>query len=76
VFDNFFSEETFPNTRHKLPMVQLEAISTCPIACYLGEEVDTHPTITFFQVVVESSKVSPSLLFSRLKKLSSLSCSS
>jgi len=57
-------------------MVQLEAISTCPIACYLGEEVDTHPTITFFQVVVESSKVSPSLLFSRLKKLSSLSCSS
>ena len=38
--------------------MQLEAISPCPIACYLGEEIDTHLTTTSFQVVVESDKVS------------------
>ena len=38
--------------------MQLEAIASCPIACYLGEETKTHHTPTF-QVAVESSNVSP-----------------
>ena len=39
--------------------MQLEAIASCPIASYLGEETNTHLTTTSFQVVVESNKVSP-----------------
>jgi len=43
----------------KLPLVQLEVISSCPITCYLGEETDTHLATTTLQVAVESNKVSP-----------------
>ena len=39
--------------------MQLEAIASCPIISYLGEETNTHLTATSFQVVVESDKVSP-----------------
>jgi len=35
---NSFSEEIFPNIQSKPPLVQLEAISSCAIACYLEEE--------------------------------------
>ena len=42
----------------KPPLAQLEAISPCPVFCYLGEETDTHRATTAFQVVVESDKVS------------------
>ena len=58
-FDNPFSEEIFPNIQSKPPLVQLEAIFSRPVTCYLGEETDTHLTTTSFQVVVESDKVSP-----------------
>ncbi|KAK4818862.1 hypothetical protein QYF61_020081 [Mycteria americana] len=47
--DNRFSEEIFPNILSKLPLVQLEAISSCPITCYLGEQIDTHLATTSFQ---------------------------
>ena len=59
MLDNPFGEEIFPNIQSKPPLAQLEAISSCPIACYLGEETDTHLATTSFQVVVESDKVSP-----------------
>ena len=52
---NSFSEELFPNTQSKPSLAQLEAISPCPVACYLGEETNTHLTTTSFQVVVERS---------------------
>ena len=39
--------------------MQLEAISSHPIAYYLGEETNTRLTTTSFQVVTESNKVSP-----------------
>ena len=39
--------------------MQLEAISSCPIASYLGEETNTCLTTTSFRVVVESNKVPP-----------------
>ncbi|KAK4813860.1 hypothetical protein QYF61_001958 [Mycteria americana] len=52
-------EEIFPNIQSKPPLAQLEVISSCPIACYLGEETDIHLTTTSFQVVVENDKVSP-----------------
>jgi len=39
--------------------MQLEAIASCPVASYLGEETNTRLTTTSFQVVVESDKVSP-----------------
>ena len=41
--------------------MQLEAIASCPPASYLGEETSICLTTTSFQVVLESSKVSPQL---------------
>ena len=59
VLDNPFGEEIFPNIQPKRPPAQLNAISSCAITCYLGEETSIHLTTTSFQVVVESHKVSP-----------------
>ena len=42
--------------------MRLEAIASCAIASYLGEETSTCLTTTSFQVGVESSKVPPQLL--------------
>ncbi|KAK4821747.1 hypothetical protein QYF61_000808, partial [Mycteria americana] len=49
MLDNPFSEIKFPNIQSKPPLAQLEAISSCPITCYLGEETDPHLTTTSFQ---------------------------
>ncbi|KAK4817963.1 hypothetical protein QYF61_003483 [Mycteria americana] len=68
MLDNPFSEEKFPNIQSKPPLVQLEAISSCPITCYLGEETDSHLSTTSFQVVVESDKVSPQPPFLQAKQ--------
>ena len=57
--DNPFSEEILPNIQLKFPLAQLEAISSCSITCYLGEETNTHLTTTTFQVAVECDKDSP-----------------
>ncbi|KAK4832279.1 hypothetical protein QYF61_021678 [Mycteria americana] len=51
MLDNTFSEEIFPNIQSKPPLVQLEAISSCPMVCYLGEETDTHLSTTSFQTL-------------------------
>ncbi|KAK4818707.1 hypothetical protein QYF61_018686 [Mycteria americana] len=40
MLDNPFSEVKFPNIQSKPPLAQLEAISSHPITCYLGEETD------------------------------------
>jgi len=58
--DRSFSKEIFPNIQSKPPLTQLEAISSRPIASYLGEETNTCLTTASFQVVVESKKVSSS----------------
>ena len=55
--DHSFSTEVFPNIQSKPPLMQLEAIASCPIASYLGEETNTRLATTSFQVVVESYKV-------------------
>ncbi|KAK4810615.1 hypothetical protein QYF61_007352 [Mycteria americana] len=65
---NPFSEVKFPNIQSKPPLVQLEAISSCPITCYLGEETNPHLSTTSFQVVVESDKVSPQPPFLQAKQ--------
>ncbi|KAK4831319.1 hypothetical protein QYF61_016808 [Mycteria americana] len=59
MLDNPLGEEKFPNIQSKPPLAQLEAISSCPITCYLGEETDPHLSTASFQVVVESDEVSP-----------------
>ncbi|KAK4826779.1 hypothetical protein QYF61_011428 [Mycteria americana] len=66
VLDNPLGEVKFPNIQSKPPLVQLEAISSRPITCYLGEETDPHLATISFQVVVESDKVSPQPPFSAL----------
>ncbi|KAK4832356.1 hypothetical protein QYF61_021955 [Mycteria americana] len=68
MLDNPFSEEKFPNIQSKPPLAQLEAISSRPITCYLGEETDPHLSTTSFQVVVESNKVSPQPPFLQAKQ--------
>ncbi|KAK4828257.1 hypothetical protein QYF61_024864 [Mycteria americana] len=65
---SLFPEEKFPNIQSKPPLVQLEAISSCPITCYQGEETDPHHSTTSFQVVVESNKVSPQPPFLQAKQ--------
>ena len=57
VSDHSFSKEIFPNIQSKPPLVQLEAIASHPIACYLGEEANTCLTTTSFHIVVEHSTV-------------------
>ena len=57
--DHSFSKEIFPNIQPKPPLMQLEAISSRPIAGYLGEETNTCLTTISFQVAVESEKVPP-----------------
>lgn len=37
-----FGDKIFQNIQSKPPLQQLEALSSCPIACYVGEE--THPS--------------------------------
>ncbi|KAK4831109.1 hypothetical protein QYF61_015412 [Mycteria americana] len=61
-------EEKFPNIQSKPPLAQLEAISSCPITCHLGEETDPHLSTTSFQVAVESEKVSPQPPFLQAKQ--------
>jgi len=39
---NSFSKEIFLNILSKPPLAQIEAIFPCPVACYLGEEINTH----------------------------------
>ena len=68
VLDNSFGEGIFPNIQSKPPLVQFEAVSSHPIACYLGEEADTHLATASFQVVVESDKVSPQPPFLQAKQ--------
>ena len=57
--DHSINKEIFLNTQSKPPKKQLEAISSCPIAIYLGEETNTHLTTTSFQVFVANNKVPP-----------------
>ncbi|KAK4815973.1 hypothetical protein QYF61_010841 [Mycteria americana] len=68
MLDNPLGEEKFPNIQSKPPLAQLEAISSCPITCYLGEETDPHLSTTSFQVVEESDKVSPQPPFLQAKQ--------
>ncbi|KAK4828379.1 hypothetical protein QYF61_026117, partial [Mycteria americana] len=68
MLDNPFSEEKFPNIQSKPPLAQLEAISSHPITCYLGEETDPHLSTTSLQVAVESDKVSPQPPFLQAKQ--------
>ncbi|KAK4814505.1 hypothetical protein QYF61_021568 [Mycteria americana] len=66
MLDNPFSEEKFPNIQSKPPLVQLEAISSCPITCYLGEETDPTSLPPPFRLNNPSSlSRSPSALCSR-----------
>ncbi|PKU28032.1 hypothetical protein llap_21664 [Limosa lapponica baueri] len=43
MLDNPFSEEIFPNIQPEPPLAQVEAISSCPIACDLDKLKDVQP---------------------------------
>lgn len=55
--DNPFGEENFQSLQSKAPMAKYEVFSSCPVVCYLGEETDSHPITSCFQVVAESNEV-------------------
>ncbi|TRZ18534.1 hypothetical protein HGM15179_008589 [Zosterops borbonicus] len=65
-----------PNIQYKPLLKQLQAIISCPITCYLGEQSDPHLATTSFQVAVESNNVTPELPFLQVKHPTSFSCSS
>ena len=72
--DHTSVEDIFPNAQSEPPLVVLEAVPSSPIMCYMGEETDPHLTTNTLQVIVESYKVSLSLVFSRLNNPSSINC--
>ncbi|KAK4829404.1 hypothetical protein QYF61_003885 [Mycteria americana] len=73
--DNPFSEIKFPNIQSKPPLAQLEAISSRPITCYLGEETDPHLSTTSFQAK-QSQLPQPLLIRLLLQTLHQLRCPS
>ncbi|KAK4826677.1 hypothetical protein QYF61_010686 [Mycteria americana] len=75
MLDNPLSEEKFPNIQSKPPLAQLEAISSCPITCYLGEETDPHLSTTSFQAK-QSQLPQPLLIRLLLQTLHQLRCPS
>ncbi|KAK4820403.1 hypothetical protein QYF61_026239, partial [Mycteria americana] len=75
MLDNPFSEEKFPNIQSKPPLAQLEAISSCPTTCYLGEETDPHLSTTSFQAK-QSQLPQPLLIRLLLQTLHQLRCPS
>ncbi|KAK4819038.1 hypothetical protein QYF61_024403 [Mycteria americana] len=75
VLDDPFGEEIFPNTQSKPPLAQLEAISSCPITCHLGEETDPHLSTTSFQAK-QSQFPQPLLIRLLLQTLHQLRCPS
>lgn len=57
------------------PLVQLEDISSCPVACHLGEMTKSHLTIPSCQGVMQCSEIRPEPPFLQTKPLPcSLSC--
>ncbi|KAK4828027.1 hypothetical protein QYF61_022804 [Mycteria americana] len=75
MLDNPLSEEKFPNIQSKPPLAQLEAISSCPITCYLGEETNPHLSTTSFQAK-QSQFPQPLLIRLLLQTLHQLRCPS
>ncbi|KAK4809855.1 LOW QUALITY PROTEIN: hypothetical protein QYF61_021315 [Mycteria americana] len=61
VLDNPFGEVKFPHIQSKPPLVQLEAISSRPITCDLGEETDPTSLQPPFRPFDEVSPQPPSL---------------
>ncbi|KAK4832219.1 LOW QUALITY PROTEIN: hypothetical protein QYF61_021066 [Mycteria americana] len=75
LLNNPFGKEMFPNVPWKPPLAQLEAVSSRPVACYLGEETDPLLATASFQL--ERARRFPlSPLSSGLKDPSPLSRSS
>ncbi|KAK4823743.1 hypothetical protein QYF61_006012 [Mycteria americana] len=75
MLDNPFSEVKFPNIQSKPPVAQLEAISSCPVTSYLGEETDPHLSTTSFQAK-QSQLPQPLLIRLLLQTLHQLCCPS
>lgn len=46
--DNPFSDEVFSSSQTKPPLAHLEAVSSCPVDFYLGEEASSHLLTTSF----------------------------
>ncbi|KAK4830730.1 hypothetical protein QYF61_013180 [Mycteria americana] len=75
MLDNPLDEEKFPNIQSKPPLAQLEAISSHPMACYLGEETNPHLSTTYFQAK-QSQLPQPLLIRLLLQTLHQLRCPS
>lgn len=46
-----FVKEIFPNVQSKPSLVQLQATSSHPVSCYLGEDIDPHLATASFQKI-------------------------
>ena len=59
MLNNPFCEEAFLDIQPKLTLAQLEAISPRPVTCHQQEETNPALAVSTFQILEESSKVSP-----------------
>lgn len=59
MLDHPFCEKILPDIQSKLPLWQLEVISSHSVTFHQKEDTDSHLTIIFFQVIVENDEVSP-----------------
>ncbi|KAK4821092.1 hypothetical protein QYF61_013420 [Mycteria americana] len=75
MLDSPFREVKFPNIPSKPPLAQLEAISSRPITCYLGEETDPHLSTPSFQAK-QPQLPQPLLIRLLLQSLHQLRCPS
>lgn len=69
MFDHPHHEKVSPSTQSDFPMFQLMHTVSHPFVGYLQEESDFILSVSCKQAVVDSNKISLSLLFSRLQFL-------
>ena len=60
VLNNPFCKEVFPDIQTKLTLMQLEAVSPHPVTCHQWEETNPALSVSIFQILEESNKVSSS----------------
>lgn len=69
MLDLCVGDKILSKIQSKTPLVQLEAISSCAVACFLGEETNPLLVIISFQGVVGSDKVPPEPSFLQAEHL-------
>lgn len=63
MLNHLYSEESFPYSKSKPSLIELEPIPSCPVVCFLGKEIDSSNLAKTVQGVVGSKKKGASFFF-------------